>query len=115
MTNKVKVRNLNLWLWRSNCKVETNNTLTLKKLYPLLIILFLISPKVWGQKYSKRVLQLIADYHHAGPVSENGLIMVCKKDTEHCGCIDTMGNEVIPFKYGMNFSISKTKSLNLIV
>lgn len=76
----------------------------MKKIYLLLLTLFFISSAAWAQDHlSRRLRNILNEYHHVGPVAENGLIMVCKKDTEHCGCIDTMGNEVVPFIYGMNF------------
>lgn len=76
----------------------------MKKVLLLFFISAFLSEITYAQNpISPRLRNILSEYHHVGPVAENGLIMVCKEDTEHCGCIDTMGNEVIPFIYGMNF------------
>lgn len=76
----------------------------MKKAFVLFLISGLINLTLSAQKTSEeKKAALLAKYHHSAPFATNGLAMVCKKDTEHCGCIDTLGNKVIPFKYGMNF------------
>lgn len=76
----------------------------MKKAFVLLLISGFAHITLSAQKTSEeKKAALLAKYHHSAPFAANGLAMVCKKDTEHCGCIDTLGNKVIPFKYGMNF------------
>lgn len=75
----------------------------MKKALVLFLITSCISFTLQGQTNKEKQTALLAKYHHSAPFAANGLAMVCKKDTEHCGCIDTLGNKVIPFKYGMNF------------
>ncbi len=74
------------------------------KISLLFFLLFIVKTPLSAQKSSEgKKAELLAQYHHSAPFASNGLAMVCKGDTEHCGCIDTLGNEVIPFIYGMNF------------
>lgn len=76
----------------------------MRKIYVLLFVLSLSPSITWAQNnISQRARSLLSEYFHSAPFAANGLALVCKKDTEHCGCIDTMGKEIIPFKYGLNF------------
>jgi hypothetical protein len=75
----------------------------MKKAALILISLLFTASITSGQTGSKSIIDILMEYPHRSAIALNGLVMVCKEDTEHCGCIDTLGNEVIPFIYGMNF------------
>ena len=69
----------------------------------VMLIALVISLPLFAQKKIKSRQEILSQYKDYAPFAANGLAVVCKKDTEHCGCIDTTGKEVIPFLYGMNF------------
>lgn len=69
----------------------------------VMLIALVISLPLFGQKKTKSRQEILSQYKDYAPFAANGLAVVCKKDTEHCGCIDTTGKVVIPFLYGMNF------------